>query len=411
VKNLNIGIVGGSIAGCSAAILMGRAGHNVTVFERSVGVLVGRGGGIGTPSSVVKDLIEKDFLDADFPNWSTSEMPFTIRTAADERLGYTPWAIPLDLRVFHWSALWNNLRKRVPEEIYHQGRRVVSAKPAGAESVILRFDDGDERNFDLVLFADGYNSLGRQLLFPGTELTYRGYLLWRGLLPELEIEDSTPLGKNIPRLAYRDLPGHMVSYFIPDDHGSIEEGKRICNWAAYIPIDKADLQEFMVDRDGIHRSGTMPPGKMRLEEEERLKRLVTDNLPTYYGDIVAKTQNTYVQLIYTVDLSSYYRDRMCLIGDAGMVVQPFTGSGVFKGYHNATDLLEALDTHDTIDEALTDWSRIQVRTGKHLLTLGEQMEKAFIWQPLDFATADSESTAAWWKASVTFPEEFSYESK
>jgi 2-polyprenyl-6-methoxyphenol hydroxylase-like FAD-dependent oxidoreductase len=167
----------------------------------------------------------------------------------------------------------------------------------------------------------------------------------------------------------------------------------------------------MVDRDGIHRSGTMPPGKIRLEEEDRLKRLIEDNLPTYYGDIVTKTQNTYVQLIYTVDLSNYYRDRMCLIGDAGMVVQPFTGSGVFKGYHNATDLLEALDTHDNIDEALTDWSRIQVRTGKHLLALGEQMERAFIWQPLDFATADAESTAAWWKASVTFPEEFSYQSE
>lgn len=318
--------------------------------------------------------------------------------------------MPLDLRVFHWSALWNNLRKRVPDEIYHQGRRVVSARPAGSESVALLFDDGDERQFDLVLFADGYNSLGRHLLFPRSELTYRGYMLWRGLLPEQEIGDSTLFGKNITRLAYRDLPGHMVAYFIPDDQGSIEVGSRICNWAAYIPIDKAELPQFMIDKDGVHRRGTMPPGKMRLEEEDRLKRLVTDNLPTYYGAIVSKTQNTYVQLIYTVDLSAYYRDRMCLIGDAGMVIQPFTGSGVFKGYQNATDLLKALDGHETMDEALNEWSIAQVRTGKQLLALGEQMEKAFIWQPLDFASADADTTAAWWKESVTFPEEFSYQS-
>jgi 2-polyprenyl-6-methoxyphenol hydroxylase-like FAD-dependent oxidoreductase len=43
-KSLKVGIVGGSIAGCSAAILMSRAGHDVTVFERSRGVLQGRGG-------------------------------------------------------------------------------------------------------------------------------------------------------------------------------------------------------------------------------------------------------------------------------------------------------------------------------------------------------------------------------
>ena len=34
---LRVGIVGGSIAGCATAVLMSRAGHSVTVFERSSG--------------------------------------------------------------------------------------------------------------------------------------------------------------------------------------------------------------------------------------------------------------------------------------------------------------------------------------------------------------------------------------
>ena len=46
---------------------------------------------------------------------------------------------------------------------------------------------------------------------------------------------------------------------------------------------------------------------------------------------------------------------------------------------------------------------------KRLLALGAQMEKAFIWEPLDFATADAATTSAWWKESVTFPEDFSYQ--
>ena len=100
-----------------------------------------------------------------------------------------------------------------------------------------------------------------------------------------------------------------------------------------------------------------------------------------------------------------------MIGDAGMVVQPFTGSGVFKGYNNVKDLLQALNDHDTVEDALQAWDKAQVRIGNRLLALGEQMEQAFVWDSLDLASADAESTAAWWKAAVTFPEEFSYQAE
>ena len=408
MNKLNIGIVGGSIAGCSAAILLSRKGHKVSVFERSRGGLVGRGGGIGTPGPVLNALIEQDIIDSDFPHLSGSTMPFIIKTAAHERLGHKPWEMPLDLKTFHWGALWNNLRKRVPDDIYHGGHHVVGANTNSSQSVKLQFKEGLEVDFDLVLFADGYQSLGRKLLFPKVELSYRGYMLWRGLLPEKEMDDSAPLGSTVPRLSYTNLPGNLVVYFVPNQDGSLEEGNRIFNWAAYIPITEAELPEFMVDRNGVSHSGTIPPGKMRLEEEDRLKQLMVDNLPTYYGDIIVKTHNTYVQLIYTVGFPAYYQDRICLIGDAGMVAQPFTGSGVFKGYNNIKNLLQTFDTSKTIEDALQQWSNEQVRIGNRLLALGKQMEQAFIWNSLDLSTADETSTAAWWKEAVTFPEEFTY---
>lgn len=149
---------------------------------------------------------------------------------------------------------------------------------------------------------------------------------------------------------------------------------------------------------------------MRQGEEDRLKQLMRDNLPTYYGDIVAKTQNTYVQLIYTVAIPAYSQGRIALIGDAGMVAPPFTGSGVFKGYNNVKDLLDVLAANDTtVEEALQQWSEEQVKRGNRLLALGEQMEQAFIWSSLNLATADAETTKAWWRAAVTFPEDFTYE--
>ena len=408
MAKLNIGIVGGSIAGCSAAILLGREGHHVEVFERSRGGLVGRGGGIGTPGPVFESLIEEDIIDADFPHLTGSAMPFIVKTDEHPKLGHQPWEMPLNLKAFHWGALWNNLRKRVPDSHYHRGHEVVQAVTDDPKSVTLLFKNGSEANFDLVLFADGYQSLGRKLLFPKITLSYRGYMLWRGLLPEREHYDSTPLGSNIPRLSYTNLPGNLVLYFVPDQDGSVVEGDRIYNWAAYIPIPESELPSFMIDRDGVAHSGAIPPGMMRLQEEERLKALMQENLPTYYGDIIRKTQNTYVQLIYTVSLPAYHQGRICLIGDAGMVAQPFTGSGVFKGYNNIKDLLQALNSYDTIDIALKHWGSEQVKIGYRLLGLGEQMEQAFIWNSLDLAKADSEATANWWREAVTFPEEFTY---
>jgi 2-polyprenyl-6-methoxyphenol hydroxylase-like FAD-dependent oxidoreductase len=336
-------------------------------------------------------------------------MPFIIRTSDHERLGYSPWQMPMNLRAFHWSTLWNNLRKRVPDDIYHRGYEVDTAKTNGADAVTLQFEDGSAADFDLVLFADGYQSVGRQLLFPEVELKYRGYMLWRGLLSEGEMGDSAPLGSNVPRISYPNLPGNFVIYLVPNHNNSLKEGERIFNWAAYIPIPEAELPEFMIDREGNSLTGSIPPGKVRLAEEDRLKQLMRDNLPTYYGDIVAKTQNTYVQLIYTTQLPAYHRGRIALIGDAGVFVPPFTGSGVFKGFNNVKDLLQAFNNYESLEDALQHWGQEQVRIGNRLLALGDQMEQAFIWNSLDLATADAESTAAWWKAGVTFPEEFTYE--
>lgn len=381
------------------------------MYERSTGALRGRGGGIGTTSAVLNALMTNDVIDADFPYCPASEMPFIGRRADDDRLGCRPWSLPLDLQTFHWSTLWQSLRKRVPDDIYHEGTPVSGAEMKDDETVLLRLENGAETEYDLVLFADGYQSLGRSIIFPDVDLQYRGYMLWRGLLPESAIEDSAPLEKAVPRLAHGTDAGNTVMYLIPHEDGSSQPGTRIINWAAYIPLPEERRDAFMIDRDGQPRNGTIPPGEMRIEEEDRLKSLLADYLPAYYADIIARTTDTFVQLIYTNDVPAYHRGRICLIGDAGMVIQPFTGSGVFKGYNNVRGLIDELKHAGSVAHALDRWDAMQLVLGRRLLALGEQMEQAFIWNPIDLANADAESTEAWWNASVRFPESFSYDKR
>jgi 2-polyprenyl-6-methoxyphenol hydroxylase-like FAD-dependent oxidoreductase len=405
---LSIGIVGGSIAGCSAAILLSRAGHDVAVFERSRGGLVGRGGGIATTGVMWDELVSDGIIDADMPHFRADEMPFIVRTDEEPMTGRVPYAIPLDLRAFHWTELWGQLRRRVPDGVYHQGVPVMSAETVGDEAVELAFEAGERERFDLVLFADGYRSVGRQHICPDTDLDYRGYMLWRGLLPESAVE-SAPLKADIPRLSYTALKGNATAYFVPSAEGSTQPGDRLINWACYIPLPAQEVDAFMVDRHGQPHTGTLAPGSMRPAEEARLKALMRDNLPDWYGRMVELTQDTYVQLIYTADLSTYARGRMALIGDAGVVAPPFTGSGVFKGFQNVMGLLEQLGQGGDLDAALAAWSDEQVGLGQRLLALGRQMEQAFIWDSIDLRSADADAVASWWKGAVTFPEEFTYE--
>jgi 2-polyprenyl-6-methoxyphenol hydroxylase-like FAD-dependent oxidoreductase len=248
-------------------------------------------------------------------------------------------------------------------------------------------------------------------MFPEVELRYRGYMLWRGLLPESELAESETLGSTVPRLSFTDAPGNLVVYFVPGQDGSLVPGERLANWASYIVLPESELNGFMVDASGTAREGTIPPGEMRPEEERRLKAMMVANLPDYYAQIIERTERTYVQLIYTVRVPAYRQGHMCLIGDAGSVAQPFTGSGVFKGHSNTTGLIAALAETDDLDAALDAWSAEQVAISDRLLALGEQMEQAFIWDSLDLAQADGQAAETWWREAVTFPEDFTYEAE
>ena len=407
---MKIGIVGGSLAGCSAAALLINAGHEVTVFERSAKTLTGRGGGIGTTRQVIEEIKGQGLIDPAFSYLTATRQPFIGKHPAHEPYGRTAWSLPFEIQVFHWNELWQQLRKNVPDNCYHSGVEVVDATPLAKGNVKLSTSNGNKHEFDMVLFADGYKSLGRKILFPKQQLTYRGYVLWRGLLDESEMNPGE-LHDQLPRMSYQQAPGHHVVYFIPNKDGSQEIGERIFNWAAYIAVTEKELDALMTNPSGRVRHGTLPPGELTASNEQKLKDFLAQHIPDYYAEMVNKTTDSYIQVIYTLELDRYYANNMLLIGDAGMVVQPFTGSGIFKGYSNIKDLITCLNKNDILENALAEWSEQQVATGKRLLAYGEQLEQAFIWEPKNFSNENAEVISDWYKQAVTPPRDFNFERK
>ncbi len=408
-RMLEVGIVGGSIAGCFAALELINGGHRVTVFERSEAELHGLlGAGLGTPTPMFETLVERRLIDEDIPHLSLTEMAFVSPDPGGARLGCAPLRRPLIFVAFHWSDLHRGLRARVPDGSYRAGERVEKVTPVGERAAVARLGDGSEQAFDLVIYADGYLSRGRQELFPDTELSYRGYVCWRGVVDEREVAGATDVASTFARFGTTSFPGSFI-YPIPGRDGSAAIGERLINWGLYVPVPEEQLGDFLVGRDGRRYGGTIPPGEMRSDEERRLQALAGETLPPLYADIVRASPRTFVQAVYSVAVPAYCSGRICLTGDAAGVATPFTGSGIFKAANNAIRLRAALETHDDVDVALVAWSDTETAAAREILALGRQFEDAFIWNPPDFSAMTPAEAAAWWKRSVRHPEGFTFE--
>ena len=126
LRELDIAVVGGSIAGCTAAIELARLGCKVTLFERSGEELKDRGAGLGVPASVIATFITRDLIDADLPYFPAPAFLRICRTAQEPRYGRLAWAQPATLAALNWGGLFRNLRKRVPAGVYRTRQQVTA---------------------------------------------------------------------------------------------------------------------------------------------------------------------------------------------------------------------------------------------------------------------------------------------
>jgi 2-polyprenyl-6-methoxyphenol hydroxylase-like FAD-dependent oxidoreductase len=398
VKKLQIGIVGGSIAGCAAAIELSRLGHAITLFERSGEELKDRGAGLGVPPSVIETFKQRDLIDAEIPAFAAGAFVRRWRTPAESRYGYLAWNQPTTMALLNWGALYRSLRERVPAGAYRTEQRVIRLTEQHNQ-VLVDLADGAQYRFDLVVCGDGYLSLGRQTLFPHISLPYAGYVLWRGSLPELRLTESAPLENGIHAIGYRG--GHGIFYFVPGFRGEIAKPQRVVNWGIYTPVPDAEIRSFLTDKAGRTREGSLPPGAMPMTTELALKTAARERLPDYYADIVELSVDTSAYAIYDCEVPAYRHGLICLMGDAAAFARPHSGAGAFKGMNDAAALSDALRTHDDLEAALADWNTARTESGNQLVRFGNQLGHALVKEIPDWSTMDAASMESWFTSLVT----------
>jgi glycine/D-amino acid oxidase-like deaminating enzyme len=78
-NRFRIAVVGGSVAGCAAAVELSRAGHEVTVFERSATALASQGAGIIAPAEVFQGMVARRLLPEDYARCSVTVARYACR--------------------------------------------------------------------------------------------------------------------------------------------------------------------------------------------------------------------------------------------------------------------------------------------------------------------------------------------
>jgi 2,6-dihydroxypyridine 3-monooxygenase len=261
-------------------------------------------------------------------------------------------------------------------------------------------------DFDLVVCADGYRSLGRGLIDPGAVPVYRGMVLWRGLLPERDIRVDALDGCDLLRPVYQG--GHGVVYYIPGSGQGTERGKRLLMWGYYLQVPESTLASVLVDDQERQQPSSVPFGKVHPEVRAGLESRLAGLLPRSLFELVQQSGSSSIQAIYSFVPRSYARDRLCLVGDAGTVFPPFTGSGVLRAVANATSLTDALADASAVDDALRRWSEAQLQVAAQVIPIAEGIERSYVFDMPDLTTMPTTATNDWLSAAypgltVTLP--------
>ena len=391
---MNVGIVGGSLAGCAAAIALRRAGCEVSVYERSRGALEDRGAGIGMPLALLHTLVERDFVDPDMACFRASRSPIVFRTGpGHERV---LWEQPVAVAVTNWGIVYRHLRSRIPDAVYRQGDEVVDVSPSGPSAASLRFADGRTATHDLGVCADGQHSVGRRALFPDHGLQYAGYVVWRGLADESSVPDIERFEDRITWAV--SGTGYCLLYIVPSRAEDVTIGKRQVNWVLYENVADTALPGVLTDARGVVHPTSLPPGAASDEQVTHLRERARRQFPEYVAEVVCATRTPFIQAVFDMRVPRYRRERICLVGDASTVCRPHAASGAVKALTNALALWDALGAHGSVDDALEAWDQTQSAEGHRVVTLGQVMGKAFVQEPPAWQTMDGAAVKDWWSA-------------
>lgn len=374
-------VVGGSIGGLTAALLLRDLGFHVDVYERTPTPLDGRGSGIVLQPDTVRWFAERSHQDLSDLHTATEYVQYLDAGGAVIHREPALWTYT------SWGTFYRALLSDFGTEHYHYGE-FACGFDQDADTVTVRFVSGRTARADLVVFADGITSPARAHFDPEAALAYSGYVGWRGTvaLSELSAQTREVLGDAI---TYTVIPNsHITMYPIPGED-SLDESDRLMNYVWYRNVPAGpELSELLVDKRGFTGSVSVHPGQVQDRFVDELRAAATTQLAPAVSEVVVATEQPYLQVLSDVRSSRMALGRAALIGDAASASRPHAAAGTAKAAADAWALAAALSTSSgDVASALSKWEPAQLQLSDTLLRrvvdMGERSQFRNTWTPGD----------------------------
>jgi 2-polyprenyl-6-methoxyphenol hydroxylase-like FAD-dependent oxidoreductase len=352
-------IVGGSMSGLLAALMLRRAGWDVDVFERVESELAGRGAGIVAQPDLIERLRRLGIDPTDLG------VEITTRKILDASGRFTAEFIcPQVLTA--WERVYRVLRDAFPPERYHRGKGVRGFEQS-ERNVVAHFANGGSAEGDLLVGADGLRSTIRQQCLPQLLPLYAGYVAWRALIAEAAFAPA------IHRELFEFMtfclpPGEQcLGYPVAGPDNDLAPGRRRFNVVWYRPADEStELQRLLTDAGGTTHTISIPPPLIRREPIADMRAAAERLLAPQFREVVRMIDEPILQPIYDLETPRMAFGRVAIVGDAAFVARPHVAAGVAKAADDAAALVAALAT-DEVEPALLRFEAVRLPVGQRVI--------------------------------------------
>lgn len=359
MERLDILVIGGGIGGLTSAIALRGRGFNVTVIEKDPTWSV-YGVGIIQQGNVIRAMAELGLVD-DYIAAGVGFDKVAVHAPNGMLVAEVPSPRLVDAYPANLGVGRRALHKVLGDRALAAGAEIRLGITAEAiaddgRGVTVRFSDGSEDRFDLVIGADGLNSQVRATLFPEAgEPEFTGQSVWR---------------YNLPRPAGMDAL-HVYN-------GPVGAG--------LVPIGQELMYMYLT---------TPAPGNPRYEREG-LAAAMREKVPAPLGELAAQIIDddavVYRPLEVVLVEGPWHEGRVVLLGDAVHASTPHLGQGAGMAIEDSLVLADELARHDTPEAAFAAYrerrfERCRFIVEKSLAICHGQLGKA---PPVDNASMTAE---------------------